>query len=233
MSTPTTLSRMQAYFKNPYDAYYSVACYMLYEEGDKEVLNDLIISLMPLVRIVFKKEVGVNDGNNQSQIEGEALEEVFRIVSDKNLPYSPRSFTHYLYKVIKHSMSDTLSEWRGTQVFDYWKVCRSPHAPVRTPDSIVDPIIYENQITKLIISQVSERIRFIGVERLACLYVVRCLLASKNVDPTIARRKYDLTMKRAKHLIRCMRVLIKSCTMGIYDDERDGSATLSSIGSAS
>lgn len=219
---------MREHFRAAYDEEWCAALYECYETGDDSVLNELLGRLCALIRRVYLQEVAASRKGDQSLIEGEALEEVYRVVELKTVPnHHPKVFTKFLSVVIVRSIRDSLRRL-GCQTFDYWKVAKTPNPePLPSPD-IVEQRIYHDQVTELIRDRVRRRIRFIGSEAEACKFILDCALGYKDIDPKAAKRRFKLTSHRCNYLIRYIRIMTKAAAYEQRDRERK-SGTLTSI----
>ncbi len=213
---------MEQYFRALYDENLAFESYMFFAllEGS---LNEAIVSLCPLVRMVVSKYVR-DDHGNRSEIETDALEEVYRVVADKSLPDHPHPFTRYLSTVIRRAIADSFKR-TAPQHFDYWRVCRFPHESPFTSAADVNNKIYSEQIRGVIRSKVRERIRFIDSHLDACRFILECHLGYINLDPSVARRRFKLTTHESKYFQRYITILTKAVLLELRDHER----TLSTI----
>lgn len=216
---------MRKAFQAPYDADLTSAMYQAYEDGDDSILNELITSLCPLIRILFNRIVKGHRRSERDELECNALEEMYRVVSGKSLPNDhPALFTRYLSTIISRSFMDSLNEGR-TQVFDYWKLGRSPYNP-STGFAEVEAEILDAQVRDVIYNKVKSRIRFIGKEKLACEFILDCESGYKLLDPRVSRRVFKLTSHRSMYLIRYIRILLKAAALEQRSEYyKDGSIT--------
>lgn len=214
---------MSDWFDKHYDEDLAFALYSLYEAGDDSVLNDLLTELCPLVRKCFRVDASKSEQGDQGFLEAEALNAVYELLKLKDIPVShERVFTKYVSTVVLRTFRDTRVYLR-TQTFDYWKVARSPYGSSFASAHEVEADIYRTQITKLLRESVKSKLRFIGVDRDACSYILDCELGYKNLYAETAKRKYGLTSLRCKYLIKYVTVLLRAALWEFGENEhKDG-----------
>jgi len=200
-------------FKGRYDEDLACALYAEYETSkDPAILNELLAQLCPLIRMTFKRTISPKFRSSQDFLESNALLSVHRLVKLRELPTHPRVFTSYLQSAIRVRLLDSLREV-SSEVFEYWKVCRSPESSEYVTHSDVERYVYLRQRRSIIRSTVRDRIRFDGTEHDACKIILDSKLGLKNVDPRVVRRLCNLSFGRTKFLTEYVDVLIRAASI--------------------
>lgn len=206
-------------FDEAYDRESAFALYLEYEDGDDSVLGELLEKICPLIRIVFKMEIGPSKAGDREVLEGEALEELYRVIEGKYPPTDHQgSFTKFLCTVATRSMMDSINRCKP-QTFEFWRVCRTPYQSDHSI-AIVESRIQQEQIHKLIRRDCKERVRFLGIEKEACEYIIDCLLNFNKEDASLVKRRFSFSSVRSKYLIRYCTILVKSALIERRRDER-------------
>ena len=211
---------MEKYFTEEYDADEACALYVIYESGDDSVLNDLIKSLLPLVRRTYLRRISALNKAKQDELESDAIMEVYRLVSGKELPTEPYEFTKYLATTIKRAFYDAITASR-LRPFEFGKRGRYPAAGEIPNQYDVENCIYERELMEEIRRTVKLSLRFAGEEHAACSYIADCLLARKSPSPRGARTRFHLNVRRFKYLERYVKITIKAASWEIRDRDRE------------
>lgn len=214
-------------FRTRYDEDWSSALYECYSTGDDSVLNDLMTSLYPLVRVyiarhVKKKKLGID----RSLLEADAFADLLLTVQRRDIHnFHPKSFTRYLERVIYASFAKSVRRLRK-EIFEFWRVARDPYSQSIPPPDAVEAEIYQQQLNRIVHDTVVRRIRFLGTEREACEIIVECILGVRPAEPSIAQTVCNLRPIRYKYLLSYSKVLIRSVVYEIRENERkDGPLT--------
>ena len=210
---------MKHYFEIRLNKPLAFGLYQAYEQGEDSVLEELIAQLCPLIRCVFKTEIGPSQYNNQSILEANALEEVYTIVIKKELPDRQEPFINFLYTSIHNSMKKSILELTP-KFFDFWQVCRNPVNSGISGFTEVDMKIYREQIQKAVYSDVKKKIRFMNNERKACILFLDSIMGIKKISPSFVKLKYNLKKKQVNYLFDYVKILVKSTMMEHLENER-------------
>jgi hypothetical protein len=218
---------MSSWFQKHYCSEKAYSLYLLYENGDDSVLNELLTALCPLVRKCSRLECSSVSSGDQGMIEADALNEVYRVLENKSVPITcDRVFTRYLATVINRTFRDSLNELHQ-QTFEFWKVAQYPDGGRIVSQLDVDAELYRTQIVREILKTIYSRIRFRDSEREACMFIVDCVLGVKDVDPKVVRRKHLLKSRRCKYLINYVNILVRSTLWEFGEREhKDGPLSL-------
>lgn len=219
---------MRAHFRRYYEEEWCSALYDCYESGDDSVLNDLLDGLCPLIRRNYCEEVGKSSPGNQSYIEADALCTIYDKLTDKSIPnHHPKVFSKFLSRIITRAIRDSLRSIKS-QNFDFSKVARYPATYGPLGQEIAECRIYEEQVRNNIRKLVKSKIRFLDAERDACGLIIDCLMGYKDLDPKVAKRRFNLSSYRCNYLINYVRILLKAATYEQREYERE-SGTFSFI----
>jgi hypothetical protein len=200
---------VESFFRAPYDGQLAFALYEAYKDYDATLENELMCQLFPLVRRTANRKIGKSRLADQGEYESDAIEDVLRIVRGDYLPRQRSAFTTYLTTVIERAFYDSIRRIKGEQ-FDYELRCAG--LPMGTLPSHADTerAMYEQQIGDWMRTITKQRVRFLGNEHAACLYLLDCLLGFEQVSINFASRRFKLTGKRASYLIQYCLILIRA-----------------------
>jgi len=208
---------MEEYFVVPFKLVPTYNLYKRYESGDESVLESLLISTCPLIRMVRRKEVGSSVENDASEIETDALDRVYLLYREKDLPSGPTAFRSYLYRTIYRTMLGTIKRLE-IQNFDFEYVCRTPEFGRVKNHYEVERSIYDDQVSNLTRIRAKHSIRFGGVEKELCNQLIDSLLQYSNVDINYIKVKFHACRKQISFLEKYCEILIKSIRYDLINE---------------
>jgi hypothetical protein len=202
-------------FDGTYDSYLALSLYSAYSNGSRtrDVLNELLLHVGPLVAIVSKAEIGPNsmgDGN-LDVIRVEALERVYEVFEDLIIDTDcPREFTAYLWTTIRRAMLRTIEHdsklWdkatSETDVEEHGSICEQLQ--------LADTRLYLSSFYELVYSVFRADLRLTGQEREACLYFARGSLSGNAPSANSLRFRFNLSRSKARFVARYARCALKT-----------------------
>lgn len=209
---------MKRHFSSDYDEDLSLALYVEYKKGDKEILGDLVTHLLPLVRRCSLRQVA--SISDRDDLEADLVVELYSILTTQHdIPTDhPRVFKKFLLTVLSRSIFDLLKK-RKTEVFDFLAAGKEYHTAQLPRASHVDLRIYRHQITRLIRKIVRSRVRFVEYQK-ACFYLIDIEIGLKKLAPETVRQVYPMTKARAKWLENYIRVVVRTVLWELGERER-------------
>ncbi len=191
-------------------------------DGTSSVTEEFVIVMLPLVRKVFNIEIVGDVRQHRSTLEGNAIAKIFTILVQGTIPPTNLFSTKFFYNSIKYNMINDIKAIQPPP-FDYWKICNTPHCDANNRlngKNYVESKVFTEQVLNLTRKISKERVRFVGNDREACLFMLDCCLGFINKDVDFAKSKFSLKSKRFKYLLQYVKILIKYIRMDIYEQER-------------
>ena len=213
-------------FEGSYDPVLSCALADEYQngcKGDRELLQELLLQVAPLVGIVASTEIKQDRlvGESLEGLKCDALTKLFEEFEDGGVPTDcVRSFTSFLYTSIKRAMIDTIRR-SAEKVIEPDELLLESFSGRVPGHREVEARIHLRQLTDLIKSLVENDCRFVGPEKDACCYMALCELGYMSADPMAAQYKFSLTRRRTKALLKYTRVLVKTSLYYYKDLDED------------
>lgn len=204
-------------FDGAYDAFLASQLCASYQNGSpsREVLNELLAQVGPLINIVLRSEfVGslYNIGEtNVDELRSDALVKLWTVFTEKEIETdNPHRFTAYLWTTIRNSIHDTF-RFSATHEFDYFYIARDEPMSARldTHDD-ADRRVYLKQYNKLLIHSFRADCRFEGKEYSACCWMADQIVYGTNKSLIAAKMLYKLTTKQLQFLINYTKVTVKT-----------------------
>ncbi len=211
---------MRELFLLDYDADIACALYVLYESGDDSVLDELLRQIMPLIHRTLLLSVERVCLATREYLEADALLKAYRLISDRALPTEPSSFTRYLSRAFARSGYDSLRELSPSPL-EYWRVGGGPDVSTLPTQDQAEDKIYKEQLIASIRNAIRYRIRFVGVTKEACEYILDCYLLADMPDPCVAMRKFSLTQQDYRYLEQYVLLWIKSFSWEVHHEARE------------
>lgn len=207
-------------FDELYDPFLSCNLLSAYKNGvseddKKELLCELVYQLAPLVGKVAMVEMNFNLGQHTLDVlKLEALEYVFFTLKNDYIPRhiweDDYTFTRYFWTIIKRGLNQSYEKNVVPSVFDFWHMgYDQPHTGRVPSHDDAEIALYLNQFYKTVLRVAVRDIRFVGVEKKACIYIGQCLFGLRKYHPMSARFKFNLHKDRTMFLVQYMEHLLK------------------------
>jgi hypothetical protein len=206
---------MMGVFDGTYDSYLALSLYSAYSNGSRtrDVLNELLLQVGPLVAIVSKAEIGPNSigEGNLDALRVEALERVYEVFEDLIIDTDdPREFTAYLWTTIRRAMLRSIAHdsklWdfasSETEVEDYGLPCEEIN--------LAETRLYLSSFYELVYSVFKSDLRLLNNEREASLYFARCALSGNPPSANSLRFRFKLPRAKARFVASYSRCALKS-----------------------
>lgn len=210
---------MMELFKGYYDAHFCCCLADEYQngcKGDRELLDELLLQIAPLVGMVVKIEIGNQiTGSTKDAVCCDALEKAYRLFEDGGVPTeSVRTFTSFMYTSLKRAMIDSLRE-SNTEIFDYAYHCAEPPMGELPTYRTVESKMQLEQVKDIVRAIFEHDCRYIGNDLCACKFMALCELGIVTADPMAAQYRFRLTRAKTKVLYQYTRVLVKTSLYAI------------------
>lgn len=162
------------------------ALYQEYLDGKKEVLPQVLESIVPLVFMIIQERFYNLSDFDRDDVYSITVHKMYEALKAGAIPH--QSFYYYLRTSIRHTILDCLPLLRQ-EVFPAEAASISKR--FRTQRD-AENSMFLHEIVGLMRTDISAHIRFSGKTRDACLYVLDRLISQQRVVPLVLKNTYEV-----------------------------------------
>lgn len=206
-------------YSGPFDRQFAFYLYKEYQDySDRDILNELLIQLRPLVGQVYKRYIhGKVLVEEPRVLKNDALSRLFELFSNKSIfSEDPTQFDVFLRRVIYRTFIDSIRRAR----FSIRDCDAQDIASMQSHfDSIkaVENKLVSAKIVSIIYRFVESDIRFDGTDHTVCKFIALCKLGVISQNPEAAIYRFRIGKNKFDVLSKYVGVLIKIAS---YDVEK-------------